>query len=75
MLVVGAAGRTGREVVQRAEVEGHSITALVHSHGAVVPGAEVVIGDATDKKVLESAMTGIDAVIDAAGGSHPWRRQ
>lgn len=42
VLIVGAAGKTGRAVVDRAVTEGHEVTAFVHNDaGYDVPGVEV----------------------------------
>jgi uncharacterized protein YbjT (DUF2867 family) len=58
VLVVGAAGKTGRAVVERAVKEGHEVTAFVHSTaGYDVPGVEVQAGDATDMAAAEAADT------------------
>jgi putative NADH-flavin reductase len=74
VLVVGAAGKTGRAVVERAVKEGHEVTAFVHSAaGYDVPGVEVRAGDATDKAAMEAAILGQDAVIDTVGGKTPYR--
>jgi len=72
VLVVGAAGKTGRAVVARAVMEGHEVTAFVHSDGSFdVPGVEVRAGDAVDSGAMEAAVLGQDAVIDTVGGKTP----
>lgn len=74
VLVVGAAGKTGRAVVDQAMKEGHEVTALVHSDGAYgVPGVAVRVGDARDAETVEAAVTGQDAVIDTVGGKTPYK--
>ena len=74
VLVVGAAGKTGRAVVERAVQEGNEVTAFVHSAGGSdVSGVEVRVGDATDMAAMEAAITGQDAVIDTVGGKTPYR--
>jgi putative NADH-flavin reductase len=74
VLVVGAAGKTGRAVVERAVQEGNEVTAFVHSAGGYdVSGVEVRVGDATDMAAMEAAITGQDAVIDTVGGKTPYR--
>jgi len=76
--VIGAAGKTGRLVVERALGAGHAVTALVHSaedeekHPLPV-GAEVVHGDVRNPSRLETAMQGHDAVIDTLGGKTPFK--
>ena len=69
VLVVGAAGETGRAVAERAVKEGHDVTAFALSAGSYdVPGAGVRAGDATDMAAMEAAIIGQDAVIDTVGG-------
>lgn len=71
VLVVGAAGKTGRAVVAHALAAGHDVTAFVHSDGYDVPGVAVQIGDATDVTTMITAVEGQDAVIDTVGGKTP----
>ena len=74
VLVVGAAGKTGRAVVEQAVKAGHDVTAFVHTDGGYdVAGVEVRAGDASDATVMEAAVTGQDAVIDTVGGKTPYR--
>ena len=75
VLVVGAAGKTGRAVVEQALAAGHDVTALVHSDGGDnIPGAAVRVGDARDPQTMESAVKGQDTVIDTVGGKTPFKR-
>jgi putative NADH-flavin reductase len=70
LFVIGATGRTGREVVQQALSRGHHVTAFVRSPEGVGAKSEqltVVKGDATDEKQLFSAMQNHDAVISTLG--------
>lgn len=71
VLVVGAAGKTGRAVVEEAKQAGHEVTALVHSDGHEVAGVTVRVGDASDLTTMISAVAGQDAVIDTIGGKTP----
>lgn len=72
VLVVGAAGKTGRAVVAKAVREGHEVTAFVHSDGSFdVPGVEVRVGDAVDSEAMGAAVLGQQAVIDTVGGKTP----
>lgn len=74
VLVVGAAGKTGRAVVERAAAEGHEVTAFIRSdRGDGVSSVEVRIGDASDPVVMDAAVEGHDAVIDTVGGRTPYR--
>ncbi len=75
VLVVGAAGKTGRAVVEKAVQRGHEVTAFVHSH-SVYPLSNVTVrvGDARDATAVTVAVAGQDAVIDTVGGKTPYKR-
>ncbi len=74
VLVVGAAGKTGRAVVERAVKESHEVTAFVRSdEGYDVPGVEVRAGDASDMAAMETAIMGQEAVINTVGGKTPFK--
>ncbi len=74
VLVVGAAGKTGRAVVEQAVKAGHEVTAFLHSDtGYDIPGVAVRVGDATDASMVQAAVTGHDAVIDTVAGKTPYR--
>jgi len=74
VLVIGAAGKTGRAVVAQAVAAGHEVTAFVQKaneyNGANV---RVVEGDATDSAAINKAVVGQDAVIDTIGGKTPYK--
>jgi len=75
VLVIGAAGKTGSLVVERALAAGHRVTAFAReaSVGKAATGVSVITGDATDRASLDKAMVGQDAVIDTIGGKTPYR--
>lgn len=75
VFVSGAAGKTGRLIVEMAVAVGHDVTALVRDVGRydAPSGVRVLRGDATDPATLAHGMAGQDAVIDAVGGKTPWR--
>ncbi len=78
VLVVGAGGKSGRLVVEKAVLAGHSVTALVHSQEDAkshpfAGEVKLVTGDVHDRPLLRSAMEGCEGVIDAIGGSTPYR--
>ena len=74
VLVVGAGGKTGRTVVERAVAAGHEVTAFVHQKkGFDVASVRVVEGDATDRAAIDAAVAGQDAVLDTVGGKTPYK--
>jgi len=74
VLVIGAAGKTGRAVVEQATANGHQVTALVKKADEYsVPNVRVVEGDATKRADVDTAVRGQDAVIDTIGGKTPYR--
>ncbi|ADJ29434.1 NAD(P)-dependent oxidoreductase [Nitrosococcus watsonii] len=79
VLVFGASGATGREVVKHALERGHSVAAFVRDPGKFEikhANLALAVGDATEYVSVEHACTGQDAVASALGsgnslGSHP----
>lgn len=69
VLVLGATGGTGREIVREAGAKGHSVVALVRSKARAdgLAGAELVEGDARDEASLARALEGCSGVISALG--------
>jgi putative NADH-flavin reductase len=75
VIIIGAAGKTGSIVVDRAVAAGHTVTAFVRdaaAYTAPLPSVRVAAGDATDVARLGKEMTGQDAVIDTIGGKTPF---
>jgi uncharacterized protein len=72
IVVVGASGRVGRQVVADALEGGHEVRALVRNPGAVSfpasPDLHVVRGDILEPAVAEGLVRGADAVVVAVGG-------
>lgn len=74
VLVIGAGGKSGQQVVEKALAAGHAVTALVHDAADyhAPAGVRVVAGDATDAATVDQAVAGQDAVVDAIGGHTPY---
>jgi uncharacterized protein YbjT (DUF2867 family) len=69
VLLLGATGGTGREIVREAGAQGHSVVALVRSrtNATGLAGAELVEGDARDEQALSRALEGCSGVISSLG--------
>ncbi|WP_114571307.1 NAD(P)-dependent oxidoreductase [Exiguobacterium flavidum] len=67
--LLGATGRTGRELLNLLLAGGHHVTALVRTGGSLPANArlEEVVGDATDPSSIERTTEGADAVMSALG--------
>lgn len=68
IVVFGAGGRAGRQVVAEACRRGHQVTAVVRDPAghADLTGARVVAGDVTDETSVEQVAAGHDAAVSAA---------
>lgn len=79
VLVFGASGATGREVVKRALDRGHAVSAFVRDPDKLqIKHARLaaMAGDVTEHASVERAVRGVDAVASALGSgnslsSHP----
>ena len=70
VLVIGATGGTGRELVQQALAQGHQVTAFVRDPAKLQiehSNLRIAKGDVLDYGTVESAMRGQDAVLSALG--------
>jgi putative NADH-flavin reductase len=70
VLIVGATGGTGRQLVAQALERGHQVTALARNRAALDithPRLRIVQGNVLDAASVEEAMRGQEAVISALG--------
>jgi putative NADH-flavin reductase len=70
ILIIGATGGTGRQLVKQALDLGHEVTAFVRKPAKLKiehPNLRVVKGNVLDYASLESAMRGQNAVVSALG--------
>ena len=69
LLIVGATGPTGQEIVKQAVSRGHQVTALVRAVATArfAPSVRLAVGDVLDRSTLEQALAGQEAVICSLG--------
>lgn len=70
LLIVGATGGTGKQLVTAALARGHLVTALVRNPSKLTvdhPRLTVIPGDVLDRTSVDTAMRGQQAVISALG--------
>ena len=69
LLIVGATGGTGRQLVSQALERGHRVTALVRKEppGEARRGLIALLGNVLDPSSLDRAARGQDAVLSALG--------
>ncbi len=69
LLIVGATGGTGQQLVAQALDRGHRVTALVRrlARAEQRPGLTPAVGDVLDPASLDRAMLGQQAVLSALG--------
>lgn len=74
IVVFGASGGTGIEIVKQALEAGHEVTAFVRSPAKMAahyPELRLFQGDVMDAAAVEKAVAGQDAVISALGPTRP----
>lgn len=74
LLVLGATGRTGLEIVRQSVEHGHSVTAFARSPAPLAPFSDRIAirqGDLLNSRELEEVIGGQDAVISGFGPRVP----
>lgn len=71
IVIFGASGRTGRELVKQALEQGHLVTAFVRTPEKIADlkhqNLNLAQGDITDASAVERAVSGREAVLSALG--------
>lgn len=70
ILLLGATGTTGREILRQALLEGHNLTVLVRNPEKITSdktNLRIIVGDATNIDKMRWAMVGNEVVISALG--------
>lgn len=70
IVIFGASGGTGKELLRQGIERGHQVTAFVrnpHSLPSAAGNVRTVVGDALDPRAVASAIEGQDAVLSALG--------
>jgi uncharacterized protein YbjT (DUF2867 family) len=80
VLVVGATGQVGSEVVRALVARGIAVRAFVradskYTHLRDLDGVEVSFGDLLDPETIPPAVAGVDAIIATANSVSPRRRR
>src|ERR1700694_6035957 len=71
VLILGATGSLGRQLVEKVLQGGHQVTVLARDPSRVVPRdprIRIVQGDVLDPQALDRAVAGQEAVIYSIGG-------
>lgn len=78
LLILGATGGTGKQIVTQALEAGHDVAALARSGAGPVPEhprLRVIVGDLQNVTALADAMRGHDAVISAIGRGYSFKSE
>lgn len=70
LLIVGASGRTGKELVDQALERGYQVTAMVRERSRLArdhPRLDAAVADVLDAEAVQRAVSGHDAVLCALG--------
>lgn len=74
LLIFGANGKTGRQLVEQSLAQGHAVTAFVRNpakFNVTHPNLQIVQGDILNYDAVERAVRGQDAVLSALGVAPP----
>ena len=77
-LIVGVAGRFGRQCALALQDAGWTVRGLARSaeKAACIPGVVPIVGDVMDAVVLQKAATGVDVIVQAANPPYQlWKDQ
>jgi len=74
ILITGASGFLGSEIVAAARNHGWSVRAFDRNHGSHPDDVEAVIGDLKNYDSLRNACEGVSAIVHAAGLAHLFGR-
>ncbi|GKV63875.1 MULTISPECIES: NAD(P)-dependent oxidoreductase [Sporosarcina] len=69
IVVFGATGRTGSEIVRMALTDGHEVKAFVRTPEKCTPQSNLTViqGDVRDAQAVKQVIEGVDAVVSALG--------
>jgi len=76
ILIFGASGATGHELVKQGLEHGHNVTAYVRTPSKLTvqhQNLKVIQGDVINAPLVRNAMEGKDAVLSALGASSPFK--
>ncbi len=76
ILIYGASGATGHELVKQALGQGHKVTAFVRTPSKLKiahQNLKVMQGDVINYQIVEDAVKGQDAVLSALGAPSPFK--
>src|SRR4030095_16359266 len=76
ILIYGASGATGHELVKQALEQGHNVTAFVRNPSKLKithNNLKIIQGDVINYQLVEDAVKGQDAVLCALGASSPFK--
>ena len=78
LLVIGATGGTGKQIVSQALQASHDVTAFVRDRtraGADQPRLRIITGDVHDGPALTEAIRGHDVVMSALGRGYSFKSE